>query len=151
MSEIKNYSSSVSVERSIMMIEQCLIDAGATNISKTFNEQKECNGLYYQILYEGKFLTFKLPARIESAYKRALDKVSPKNRFKEVVKKNCREQAKRTAWKLLYDWVSVNYSLIKLDQIDLLQTMLAYTVDYSGKTLYEKLKENDFKLLEATK
>lgn len=45
---LKNYTSSVPVERSIMLIEKLLIDAGAININKAIEPStKEIHGIVF--------------------------------------------------------------------------------------------------------
>ena len=47
---IKNYTSSVPVERSVMLIEHQLSRAGAQTISKWYDENKDLAGISFQIV-----------------------------------------------------------------------------------------------------
>jgi hypothetical protein len=49
-----------------------------------------------------------------------------------------REQAKRTAWRLLWDWTAVQLSLIEMRQADLLQVFLPYII-IGESTFYKQL------------
>lgn len=141
---LKNYTSQVPADRSIMLIEKLLIDAGATNISKAINPQtKEVEGIIFQIAVNGNLLLFKLPSKVDQCFKSLWKEV---RRVNATTRKNTMDQAKRTAWKLLYDWVSVQVSLIQIQQVELLEVFLPYA--YNGeKTYYEMIKENNFKQL----
>jgi hypothetical protein len=59
-----------------------------------------------------------------------------------------RVQAQRTAWKLLYDSVSVHISLIMIDQVEVVEVFLPYYYDPAkDQTLFENLKSGGFKRL----
>ena len=145
---LKNYTSSVPVERSIMMIEKLLIDAGATNISKSVNEQKEVDGIVFMISVNARPILFKLPSKTEQCLKIMMKEVSPRSLHKKEVMTNKRAQAQRTAWKLLFDWVSIQVSMIQIQQVELMEVFLPYAYDVqNNQTFFEKMKTNEYKLL----
>jgi hypothetical protein len=54
------------------------------------------------------------------------------------------EQASRTAWKIVQDWIEVQMSMIQMKQADTLQVFLPYV--YDGKrTFYQVLQQNNFR------
>ena len=57
-----------------------------------------------------------------------------------------RDQASRTAWKLMQDWIEIQVSLIEMRQVEFLQVFLPYVWD-GQQTYYSYLKEGNFKLL----
>lgn len=59
-----------------------------------------------------------------------------------------KQEARRTAWKLMQDWIEVQLSMVLLNQADLVQVFLPYGVLESGKTLYAEIKANNFAALE---
>lgn len=148
---LKNYTSSVPVERSIMMIEKLLMDAGATNISKSINqESKEVDGIIFLINVNSKPILFKLPSKTEQCFKIMMKEVSSRSAFKKEVISNKRAQAQRTAWKLLFDWVSIQVSMIQIEQVELMEVFLPYAYDMQNdQTFFEKIKESGFKQLTA--
>ena len=56
------------------------------------------------------------------------------------------KQARRTAWRNIKDWLDAQMALIETEQVKLEEIFLPYMTDGSGKTLYEYMKEGDFKL-----
>ncbi len=147
---IKNYTSGVNVERSLMLIEKLLIDVGATNISKSINEQKEIDGIIFMIVVEGRSMLFKLKARTDEVFKILWRDVSPRSAAKVETKDKIREQALRTAWKLLFDRIQMDATDIKLGQMELLEVFLTRAYDMQNNlTFFEKLKGDGFKLLQA--
>lgn len=143
---LKNYSSSVPVINSIGRIEHRLAQAGATHIAKSYEKERPV-GLIFQIPINGFPMTFKLPAKSEKVYDFML-KQKNKPPKKEALL-NLRMQADRTAWKILSDWIDIQVSLVQLDQAEAVEVFLAYSYDIiTDKTLFEKMKESDYKLLE---
>lgn len=145
---IKNYTSSVPALRSISRIEQVLVEAGATGISKEYIEGKVASLVFKISLGQDKPDQFiKLPANVE-ACQEVLWRDHTKKRSVRGRKKSSDflEQAERTAWRLLSDWVEVQTSLIKLGQMDALQAFLAYCYD-GQRTVYQKIVDSNYKAL----
>lgn len=140
---IKNYTSQVSAKRSIQKIEDCLMKYGAKHIIKIV-ENERVIGLAFVVNVKGKEFPFKLPARIEKIEKHFKNK-----KMTPTAEKKAIEQAERTAWRLLHELIEIQMSLIYLDQTELMEIFLPYLYDIKNEnTLFEKMKINDFKLLE---
>lgn len=56
------------------------------------------------------------------------------------------EQAERTAWKCLKDWVDAQMALIQLGLANMDEVFMPYIMDRNGNTLYEIAKERRFLL-----
>lgn len=131
---------------SIAKIEELLSKAGALHIGKSYDAKtRELTGILFQVVVADRPLTFKLPAKVDQVEKMMMSNIlKPRPGTRQRV----REQANRTAWKLLYDWVFVQVSLIKLEQAELTEVFLPYL--YNGatdQTYYAMLKEGGFKQL----
>lgn len=62
--------------------------------------------------------------------------------------KRYREQANRTAWKILYDWVEVQVTMVRLQQAQALEVFLPYAFDPTkGKTLYQRIAEDGLRMI----
>jgi hypothetical protein len=146
MKQIKNYTSEVPASRSVNHIEDRLVKHGAKNILKIYNEDKKLSGVAFIVSINGKEMPFRLPARIERVEKHLRESIlRPRKGTLEKVK----DQAERTAWKLLSDWVDIQMSLIELDQVELLEVFLPYIYDYEKeRTFFEGMKSDGFKMLE---
>lgn len=60
-----------------------------------------------------------------------------------------KEQAARTAWKLLADWIDIQLSLVELDQVEMLEIFMPYIYDaVKEQTFFERMKDSGFKLLD---
>jgi len=147
MGKLRNYTSSVSVDRSVSLIEHELVRAGATHISKWYDKDKNLEGIMFQIDSNGTLLMFRLPAKWRKCYKLFVEEI---RRPRPGTEKRVQDQAQRTAWKLLYDWVSVQVSMIKLEQAEVIEVFLPYYYDPAkDQTLFERVKATGFKQLTA--
>lgn len=143
---VKNYTSSVSVDRSVSLIEKALVQGGATHIAKIYEDGKLA-GLTFQLSLNSHPMIFRLPANVKKVQKLFMNQVK---RPRAQTEKRTWEQAERTAWKLLHDWVDVQVSLIKIEQVEFMQVFLPYVYDpIRDQTFYERLKESGFKALPA--
>lgn len=142
---IKNYTSTVPMINSIARIEHRLAQAGATHIAKSYENEKPI-GMLFQIPSNGIPLTFKLPAKANRVFEYL--KMQRKKPATKTQLEGIKAQADRTAWKILSDWIDIQVSLIELDQAEAVEIFLPYVYDgTNNQTLFEKMKENNFKQL----
>jgi hypothetical protein len=96
----------------------------------------------------------RLPAKVDAAQDSLyrdfmgddLDQKTGKVKYgsrKRRTKQSFYEQAERTAWKIIQDWVEVQMSMIQMGQADSLEVFLPYL--YDGKrTYYQAMQESNF-------
>lgn len=132
--KLKNYTTSVSAEKSIGEIEKILISFGATKIMKDYLTDGTVEALCFQFNGKG----FKIPANVKGVM-RSLG--GNQTQAKE-------QQAIRVTWRIIRDWVHSQMSLIVSGQAEPEQALLPYIWD-GRKTLYEHYKQGSFKLLPA--
>lgn len=147
---LKNYTSEVPAITSMGRIEKNLVEAGATDISKKY-EGGICVAISFRLVIRSGHkdlampMFFQLPAKVDACFNVL---------WKEVkkplagTKERTLQQAERTAWKIISDWVEVQLAMIKLEQAEVLQIFLPYVYDAaSDQTFYQKVKEGGMKLL----
>ena len=142
---IKNYTSGVPVDRTVSKIEAALVSGGATNIMKDYSPSGELVAICFAVVNpeNGKRIAVRLPADVKAVYEIFKDGVK---RPRSGTMEKLEDQARRTAWKLIQDWVEIQISMIRLRQAEFLQVFLPYVWD--GKTtFYNRLKGQGFKLL----
>ena len=142
---IKNYTSSVPVERTISRTEQVLAEAGATGIIKDYAEGKLIALSFKVALPTGREVSIRLPANHTSVYQTMKKEIL---RPRRGTLDKLQDQAMRTSWKLMQDWVEVQISLIKMHQVDFMQVFLPYAWD-GRRTFYAALKEQNYLALPA--
>lgn len=141
---MKNYTSSVPIETTIARIEKILARFGAIGVAKSY-KLGEVDSLQFTISEPttGKMITIHLPAKVEAVYKILWDEV---RQPQAGTKKRIQEQAGRTAWKVVQDWVEIQLSLIEMGQAEALQVFLPYVWD-GNKTFFDAIKGGGFKML----
>ena len=146
---IKNYTSSVPVNITVARIEHLLAQAGATGVNKDYHNGS-LTALAFRIQTPtGNTLTIRLPANQQAVFDTMKKSVS---RPRQGTMEKLQDQAGRTAWKLLQDWVEVQISLIQMQQADVLQVFLPYVWNEEFQSsFYSLLKDGGFKQLTAPK
>jgi len=137
---IKNYTSSVPADRSIMKIERMLVDAGASHISRAY-EGSEVSGFMFQL---GN-LIFRLPSKVKAVEEALMSEVRKPR--KETVARIA-GQARRTAWRILDEWVAIQVSMVRLKQAEAEEVFLPYAYDFKrGMTLFEMVKGGEIRMI----
>jgi hypothetical protein len=144
---IKNYTSSVASDKSILQIERILIEMGARNIAKEYDGFGKVDSISFSIPHptEAGVVPFKLPAKREPIKKLFLKQNRRPTRVQEEA---AAAQADRTAWKNVKEWVELQATMIKLEQVEFMEVFLPYVYSLNqGKTFFELVKGNNFKQL----
>lgn len=140
---LKNYTSTVAAASSITRIEKRLVEIGAKNINKQY-EGGVLIGIQFLIDVNNNTVAFSLPAKVDTVYKVMWGEIKkPVKGTQERV----RDQAERTAWKIIADWVDVQASMIYLEQAEVMQVFMPYALIRGGQTFYEAFKEKPQLLL----
>jgi hypothetical protein len=136
---IKNYTSAIPASRSMARIEELLVEAGATDISKSYGDGI-CSAIRFRMEVNSIPVFFQLPANVEACYRVLWADVK---RPQPDTKKRIKEQASMTAWKIVCDWVEIQLAMIKLEQAKPLQIFLPYVWNpEKNETLYQRIEAN---------
>lgn len=143
---IKNYTSTIESSRSMARIEELLVEIGATNINKQYQD-KVCSGITF-LLYDLQLqqtVAFHLKAQVEECFTVLWKGVKrPQANTKAVLQ----QQAVKTAWKILSDWTEIQCSMILLKQAKPLQMFLPFVYDMkNNETFFDKITTGKMKLL----
>lgn len=133
---MKNYTTSVSAERSIAEIEKLLASFGATAIMKDYLEDARVHALSFKL--EEK--VFKLPANI-TGVQAILYKDKRAHHGRDVMKGR-EKRAYMVAWRIIKDWIHAQLSLISSGQAHPHEIFLPYMFD-GKRTLYEVYVEGN--------
>jgi hypothetical protein len=104
MSAIKNYTSTVPSSTSMARIEKCLVEAGATDISKSYDSNRICSAIKFRMMINNTPVFFQLPANVDACFKVLWAEIK---RPRPESRNNTLQQAERTAWKIVSDWVEI--------------------------------------------
>lgn len=144
---LKNYTTEVPANRSIDNIEKLLVQFGAINIMKEYEELpplpgKICNSIAFRIEVGGNMMAIKLPANVRTIAI-WLRKKKPSGSDKTIC-----EQAYRIAWKQQHEILHLQLSQVETEQRELMSVFLPDVFDIqSNQTFFEKLKSSGFKQL----
>lgn len=143
---IKNYTSTVYAHISINKIEKCLVEIGASNINKEY-ENKICLGITYLLFDDNtkQTLCFNIKAKVQECFKILWAEVSkPQSGTKERILL----QADRTAWKILSDWIEIQCTMVLLGQASPLQMFLPFAYNPQTKeSLFDRIVSGKAQLL----
>src|SRR5579859_7518731 len=131
---LKNYTSEVPAHVSMAKIERCLVEAGATDISKKY-DSGICRAITFRMLVNQVPLFFQLPAKVDACFKAMWESKTPKGQ-QQADRNKWMAQAERTAWKIVSDWVEIQLSMIQLEQVEALQVFLAYVYNPASEQTF---------------
>jgi hypothetical protein len=137
----KNYTSEMTIERSIERIEKAVVAAGAIQFYKEYKEGIVVGVVFVIPTKQGE-MPIRLPARSEQAAKKIYGSGA--------ISGAQWEQAKRTAWANLRDWVEAQMALIQTEMVQVEEVFLPYWAVNKSQTLFEVMKQNDYKLPKLT-
>jgi len=149
---IKNYSTTISVERTISQIEKILALHGAKAIMKEYDDAGKVTAVNFIVDFlEGRSIPFRLPLNVQALMEKInYDIENPQEREGRIpsTRKNDMEYARRVGWRIIKDWIDAQMALVDLKQVKITQVFLPYAYDtLNRKTFYEALEENNFKSL----
>ena len=137
---ILNYTTKIPAEKTAGEIQQILGKAGAGAVLLSYNSDGEVAAIAFQYAMNAQVLSFRLPINSDGVY-RVLLRSSIEKRYRN------EEQARRTAWRIVKDWVEAQMALVEAGQADLVEVFMPYLQDATGNTLYNRLKSGDNRLL----
>jgi hypothetical protein len=95
-------------------------------------------------LTSGQELPFRLPAKVEEAYQVMYGSRAPDQARRYGA--SWRQQAQRTAWRILLTWVKGQLSLIALEMAKPEEVFLPYLLVRENTTLFEDVQHHQFRL-----
>ena len=92
--------------------------------------------------------SIRLPANVQACFdamwkEHCLHHSRPRDGTKQTIL----EQANKTAWKLIQDWVNVQISMIVMKQAQFMEVFLPYILVSKDQTYFGKLEAEKFKAL----
>lgn len=124
---IKNYTSGVSIHTSLGAIQGELAKHGARQIMVEYDDSGKPYGVAFAIDTPQGRRGFVLPANVDGVVEC----------FKRQKVKADREQAERTAWKNVHDWVMAQMAIIEAGMVQMEEVFLPYLTDGRGNTLFK--------------
>lgn len=137
---IKNYTTTINVNKTIEEIQEILSKHGATAIMTEYDNGNVI-GLSFKIMTPRGELGIRLPSNTD----RVLQVL--KNQKKNNTKvKNTFEQANKVAWRIIKDWIDAQMAILESEMVEMEQIFLPYVLNNKGKTFYQEFKKNQLLL-----
>jgi len=120
---VKNYTTTISVDKTILEIEILLTKYGAKKILKEYDDNQNITFLTFMIKHNTGFIPIRLPSEPEKIIVMLNEKVDAG----EIPKKfrNDKEQASRIMWRIILDWIDSQMTMVEIGMKSLLQIFLA--------------------------
>lgn len=138
------------VPNSFEKIQKILAENGAKKVMFDFDGLGRVDSISFQIEINGNAISFRLPAMTQNVQeimfgnrRRGGNKYGAILEITDVQK----EQAYKTAWANIRDWLDAQMALVKTRQVEVLQVFLPYTIQKNGSTIYENIISNPNLLL----
>jgi len=149
---VRNYTTEIRVEKTILEIEQILIKFGAQGIYKEYSGSRLC-GIMFYLNHAGQKIPFKIPMTLEKTrpiiQKAVQEGKLPQRYLQEPLRT---EQGERVAWRCIKDWIDSQLSLMEMEFADAIEILLPYAYNVvENKTMYQKFMEHKDKYLALEK
>lgn len=132
---LKNYTTSIAIEKTLGQIQAMLVKAGANAILNEYDDEGYIVAVSFKIRLEEQDVMFRLPSDWRPV-------LAILQNDRNVARRLCtQEQALRTAWRIIYHWVDAQLAIIETKMVKTEQVFLPYAIGKDGKTVYESVLE----------
>jgi len=140
---VRNFTTKINTDKTIMEIEQILLKFGAQGIYKEYVGSR-ISGLIFMLVRGGQKIPFKIPMSIEKSrtvvVKAVKDGRLPQRFMQEPLRT---DQGERVAWRIIKDWIDSQLSLMEMELADPIEILLPYAYNMiDKKTMYQKFMEH---------
>ena len=146
---VKNITSRIKPEKTIMEIEQILARFGAKAILKEYSGERVTAISFFIIAPSGSKIPFKLPLKLEqmrAVIEKAVDERKLAHKFSNEPHRT--DKALIVGWRIIKDWIHAQLSLAEVEFANPVEIFLSYAWNpVEEKTFYELIAEKKFKEL----
>jgi len=137
---LKNYTTEIKVEKSIMEIQEILAVHGAEKIMFDYDKGKPV-GLSFLVSGPHGPIPVKLPARIENVQKIMEEGAASLGSHRNDFLRN----TDKIAWRNIKDWVDAQMALVETEMVTMSEAFMPYVV-MGDQTLYERFASGQLRL-----
>jgi hypothetical protein len=141
-----NYTTKIEPEQTIGEIQRML---SRYNVAAMMTEYDGPNvaAVSFKLSIEGKMVAFKLPCNWRSVDAIIRSDSRARRNIRLKPGETIDNQAIRTAWRVIKDWIEAQLALVEIDMATIPQIFLPYTIMRDGRTLSEHVESNPSFLL----
>ncbi len=137
---IKNYTTTINVNKTIGEIQGLLSKHGATAIMTEYSNGNVI-GLCFKIMTPRGELGIRLPSNTDRVLQVLKKQRKNNNQIKDTF-----EQANKVAWRIIKDWVDAQMAILEAEMVEMEEIFLPYMINNNGQTLYQAFKNNQLML-----
>lgn len=137
---IKNYTTTINANKTIGEIQELLSKHGANAIMTEYNNG-EVIGLSFKIMTPRGEMGVRLPANTDKVLQVLRNQRKKNNQVKDTM-----EQATKTAWRIIKDWIDAQMAILETEMVEMEEIFLPYMINNDGQTLYQAFKNNQLML-----
>jgi hypothetical protein len=138
---LKNYRTRLSTDP-FAVIQKTLATHKAKQITQEFGDDGRVHALTFSLEINGRGHMFHLPARVDNVERLLYGK-------KDLTETQ-KQQAYKTAWANIRDWISAQMALLDTGMVKPEEIFLPYMQDREGVTLFERMEQRGFLLGNGT-
>lgn len=128
---LKDYTTEKTPEQTISDIQRLLKDFGIRSVMTDYDDAGNIVSMSFFMVFDGRGVDYRLPTDW-----RPVLTVMENDRNTE--RRYCKEdQARRTAWRLVYHWIEAQLALVRVNMVKIQTIFLPYMKTESGQTLHE--------------
>jgi hypothetical protein len=122
---------------------QCILGKYGASAILTEYDNREVIAVSFRVRLNTQDIPFRLPCRWE-----AILKILKSRRKRRPYKRSIESQARRIAWRQILRWIEAQLALVDTEMVQIQEVFMPYLQINTGQTLYEKLEETKFKMIE---
>lgn len=138
---IKNYTTTINANKTIGEIQELLSKHGATAIMTEYSNGN-VTGLSFKIMTPRGEMGVRLPANTDRVLQVLRNQRKKNNKVKDTM-----EQATKTAWRIIKDWIDAQMAILETEMVEMEEIFLPYIINNKGQTVYEVFENNTQLLL----
>ena len=137
-----DYTTKVNAQKTVTEVMGLLVAKGADEISIVYDDDRQPAGLKWTVQSPrlGR-VGFALPCNIDAVFAKLTEQ-----RIMVTAPESRRQQAIRTSWRILKDWVEAQMALLETGMVTMPEIFLPYMLS-GGQTFYQAMVAGEFRAL----
>jgi len=132
----------IEASQTVGEIQRILGKYGASAILTEY-DNGEVTAVSFRVRFNSQEIPFRLPCRWEAILKKLKSR-----RKRRPYKRSIESQARRVAWRQVLRWIEAQLALVDTEMVQIQEVFMPYLQMNTGQTLYEKLEETKFKMID---
>lgn len=141
------YTTKIEASKTIAEIQENLVAHGAKSVMANYTDHGKIEALSFMIMTpDKKVMAIRLPCDPKPVFEVLKQQVANRKISRSFIDE---DQALRVAWRIVKYWVEAQMALLETQMVKMEQIFLPYAIMKGGLTVFESMKQDGYKLLEA--